>query len=138
MNAGRAGSVNGVLHGIGDLGGSVVTLSTLQAQLAAEDLRVSMTHARPAMIGMAIVLPLAFASVTVGLFGLAYWLSVDLDIPLARTLLGVALGGVIISGIVAFLAMKRLSASTASFRRSQEEFKRNVEWLRTVMLHGGR
>ena len=138
LNAGHAGSVNGVLHGIGDLGGNVVTLTTLQAQLAAEDLRVSINYARPALIAVAILVPLAFASVTVGLFGLAYWVSVDLVIPLARTLLGVAVGGLILTGIIGYLAMKRLSMSTASFRRSQEEFKRNVEWLRTVMLNGGR
>lgn len=138
LNLGHPSSVNGVLQGIGDLGGNVVTLTTLQAQLAAEDFRVSLDHARPALIATAVLLPLVFASVTVGLFGLAYWMSVDLDIPLARTLLGVAVAGLVLSGVIGFLAIRRLGTSLASFRRSQEEFKRNIEWLRTVLTHGGR
>ncbi len=138
LNAGQAGPVNGVLQGIGDLGGSVVTLTTLQAQLAAEDFRESFKHALPGLIAAAILVPLALASVTVGLLGFAYWLSVDFGIPLARTLLGAAVGGLIVAGLLGFLAVKRLRVSVASFRRSQEEFKRNVAWLRTVLMHGGR
>ena len=138
LNTGRAASVNGMLGGIGDLGGNVVTLATLQAQLAAEDLRVTLTHALPALIAAGVVVPLAFASVSVGLFGVAYWISVDLNIPLARTLLGVAVGGLVVAGLVGFLAIRRLRASFGSFRRSQEEFKRNVDWLRTVIANGGR
>lgn len=138
LNTGRAASVNGMLGGIGDLGGNVVTLATLQAQLAAEDFRETLTHALPALIAAGVVVPLAFASMSVGLFGVAYWISVDLDIPLARTLLGVAVGGLVIAGFVGFLTIRRLRASFVSFRRSREEFKRNVDWLRTVMAHGGR
>ncbi len=135
---GHPSSVNGMLQGIGDLGSNVVTLTTLQAQLAAEDFRESISHARPALIGVALIVPVAFASVTVGLFGLAYWMAVDLGIPLAGTLFGVAAGGIILASVIGYLAINRLRLSFGRFRRSQEEFKRNIEWLRTVMLHGGR
>ena len=38
-----ATSLNGMINGIGDLGSNVVTLTALQARLAAEDLRESAT-----------------------------------------------------------------------------------------------
>ncbi len=138
LNTDPGASLNGMLNGIGDLGSNVVTLTTLQARLAAEDFRASASRAQPALIAAAFLVPLGFASVTVGLYGLAYWMAADLGIPLGRTLLLVAAGGILLSSSMAALVIQRLRASLASFRRSREELERNIAWLRTVLMHSGR
>ena len=138
LNTDTGSSLNGMLNGIGDLSSNLVTLTTLQGRLAAEDLRESASRAQPALITVAFVIPLGFASVTVGLFGLAYWMSVDLGIPLGRSLLLVAAVGIVLSASLAAVVVNRLRASLASFRRSREELERNIAWLRTVLMHSGR
>jgi len=138
LNTDPATSINGMLNGIGDLGSNVVTLTTLQARLAAEDFRESATRAQPALIAAAFLVPLGFASITVGLLGLAYWMAAALAMPLGQSLLLVAAGGILVSSVVAALAIQRCRASLASFRRSREELERNIAWLRTVLTHSGR
>ncbi len=138
LNTDPGGSINGMLNGIGDLGSNVVTLASLQARLAAEDFRESARRAQPALIAAAFFVPLGFASLTVGLLGLAYWMAAELAIPLGRTLLLVAAGGILASSSMAVLTIQHLRASLASFRRSREELERNLAWLRTVLVHSGR
>lgn len=138
LNIDQRSSVNGMLNGIGDLGNNVVTLATLQARLAAEDFSDSASRARPALIAAAVLIPLGFASVTAGLFGLASWMASDLGVPLGRALLEVAAGGIVVSSILAVLVIQRLLSSLTSFRRSREELERNIAWLRTVLVHSGR
>jgi len=138
LNTDPATSINGMLNGIGDLGSNVVTLTTLQARLAAEDFRESATRAQPALIAAAFLVPLGFASITVGLLGLAYWMAAALAMPLGQSLLLVAAGGILVSSVVAALVIQRCRASLASFRRSREELERNIAWLRTVLTHSGR
>ncbi len=138
LNTDPGASLNGMLNGIGDLGSNVVTLTTLQARLAAEDFRASASRAQPALIAAAFLVPLGFASLTVGLLGLAYWMSAELAIPLGRTLLLVAAGGILASSSLTALTIRHLLASLASFRRSREELERNIAWLRTVLMHSGR
>jgi hypothetical protein len=138
LNTDPGASLNGMLSGIGDLGSNVVTLTALQARLAAEDFRESANRAQPALIAAAFLVPLGLASVTVGLYGLAYWMAAELGIPLSRSLLLVAAGGILVSSSMATLVIQRLRASLASFRRSREELERNIAWLRTVLTHSGR
>jgi hypothetical protein len=138
MNTDPSASVNGVLTGIGDLGTNVVNLTTLQARLAAEDFRESAGRALPALIAAAVLIPLGFASITVGLLGLAYWLVDYQGVTLVKTLFEVAAEGIVLSAVLASLAYQRLVASLGSFQRSREELERNIAWLRTVMTHSGR
>jgi hypothetical protein len=138
LNPDPSASLNGMLTGIGDMGNNLVTLTTLQAQLAAEDFRESASRALPALIAAAVLIPLGFASVTAGLFGLAYWVAAGLDIPLGRSLLLVAAGGIILCSCMTVFVIQRLRASLSSFRRSGEELERNIAWLRTVLMHSGR
>jgi hypothetical protein len=131
-------SFDGMLNEIGDVGSDVVTLTTLQARLAVEDFRESARRAQPALIAAAVLIPLGFASGILGLFGLAYWMAADLGMPLSRSLLLVAAGGILLSSFMAALVIRRLRASFVSFRRSREELERNIAWLRTVLMHSGR
>ncbi len=138
VNTDHAGSLNGMLDGIGDLGSNVVTLTTLQARLAAEDFRESASRAQPALIAMGFLVPMGFGSVTIGLLGLALWMAAELVIPVGRALLLVGGGGILLSSLMAALVVQRLRASLISFRRSREELERNIVWLRTVLTHSGR
>src|SRR5271165_5672968 len=105
LNTDSGASLNGMLNGIGDLGSNVVTLTTLQARLAVEDFRESASRAQPALIAAAFLVPLGFASITVGLCGLAYWMAAALAMPLGKSLLLVAAGGILVSSVVAALAI---------------------------------
>ncbi len=138
LNTEPTASLNGMFTGISDLGSNVVTLTALQAQLAAEDFRETASRAQPALITAALVIPLGFASATVGLLGIAYWMATEAGIPLGRSLLLVAGGGALLSSSVAVIVTRRIRASLASFRRSREELERNIAWLRTVLMHSGR
>ncbi len=129
---------NGVFEEIGDLGHNLTRLATLQARLASQDLQESTAHAMPALFAIGLVLPLALASATVGLLGVAYWLATAWNLSLGRTLLYVSVFGLAISGSLSAMIIHRLRVSARSFRRSREELERNVAWLGTVLLHSGR
>ena len=138
LNTDPGASFNGMLHGIGDLGSNMVALTTLQARLAAEDFRESSSLAQPALIAAAVLVPLGFASVTIGLLGIAWWAASELGIPLGRAMLLVGGGGLVLTSSIGALVIHRLRASLISFRRSREELDRNVAWLRTVLMQSGR
>ncbi|MHC5539720.1 phage holin family protein, partial [Singulisphaera rosea] len=42
------------------------------------------------------------------------------------------------SGVAAVFATLRFTRSFESFRRSREEFTRNLSWIRTVLVYSGR
>jgi len=130
--------VDEVLGGINDLGTNVLTLGTLQARLAAADLRESMWRGLPAWVALAAVLPLAIASTTIGLLGIAWWIAVDRPMPFSLALLLVAAAGAVVSALLAAFAAYRLRTSFQTFRRSREELERNIAWLGTVFSHSGR
>ncbi|MFO0960169.1 MAG: phage holin family protein [Isosphaeraceae bacterium] len=130
--------LNGVLGGIGDLGTSVVTLASLQARLAASDLRETTHRLLPVMIAIAAVVPLAFGSVTVGLFAIATWIESATSLSTSASLGVTALGGLILFALTAGIALWRARDGFTSFRRSREEFERNIAWLGTVLKQSGR
>jgi hypothetical protein len=53
-------------------------------------------------------------------------------------LLSVALVALAIAGTAIALAVGRLRRALAGFPISREEFTRNLNWVRTVLLHSGR
>ena len=138
MNSAPDASLNGMLNGIGDLASNVVTLTTLQAQLAAQDFQESSRRAAPALVAAAVLIPIGFASVTAGLFGLAYELAGRLGMSLGQALLVESAAGIVIAACLSALVIRRIHTSVGSFRRSREELERNIAWLRTVLLHSGR
>ena len=137
LNTGPIRSINGMVDGIGDLGSNVLTLTTLQAQLASQDLREATRRAQPAIAGIAGAMVISLASVGVGLAGLGYVIASRWDLSVGQSLLLVALGGLLVSGLVVVLAARRFSHSFESFRRSREELERNIAWLRTVLTQSG-
>jgi hypothetical protein len=132
------GSINGMIEGIGGLGTDVITLATLQARLAAKDLQEMTDRAIPAVVLVALLVPLAFAGFTAILFGLAYWINTAFNVPMPASLAAMGVVGLVLAGILAFFARNRFSASLVTFRRSREELERNLAWLGTVLKQSGR
>jgi hypothetical protein len=116
----------------------VATLLELQAKLVALDAKESTQKAVAPVVTLVAAVVLVLAAFTVGLFGVAELLARALTISQGASMLltaavALALGG----GTIAFSALQ-LRASFTPFRRSVEEFTRNVAWLKTVTIHSGR
>lgn len=138
MNPKSSTSLGEMLEGIGGLGSDVMTLASLQAKLAAEDLQEGSRRALPAVVASVGFAFTGFASTTLAFFGVAQWLSVERGMALWQGLLLVAGGGVLVTLLLAVLAWRGFRSSVATFRRSQEELERNIAWIGTVMMHSGR
>ncbi len=138
VNNGFGSSVSEIVTDIGELGNNVVTLATLQAKLAVADLHESARRALPAIVASVILIPLGFASLTVGLIGVGYWLTAYWGISLSQAMMLVAAVGFVFTAMLTVFAVQRLRVSFVSFRRSREELERNLAWLSTVMMHSGR
>jgi len=129
---------SGVIEGVSSFGSDLATLATLQARLAAYDLRESMKGAAPAIAGLVTFATIAAASTVIGLAGLALWLATILQMQAGLVMMLVALAGIVIAGVAAALLARLLISSFSSFRRSREELERNIAWIRTTILHSGR
>ena len=129
---------NGVIEGVSSFGTDLATLAVLQIRLTACDLRDSAKAATPIVAGLTVFWLIAGASATLGLAGLALWLSSILEIEPGLVMMVVALGGLVISGVGAALLARSLSRSFSYFRRSQEELERNLAWIKTTLVHSGR
>ena len=89
----------GVIGGVSSFGADLATLATLQAQLAACDVRDSTKQAIPSLVGLIAFATIGVASTVVGLAGLVLWLA---DVFQARpgiAMMVVAMAGLVIAGI---------------------------------------
>lgn len=132
------GNGNAMIGGIGSFGSNLATLATLQARLAACDLKEYLQQAAPYLAVLFVAALLGLASITVALFGAGHWIVSATGLSVAAAF-GV-LGGTVlaVSGVLAWLAARQLGKGLSSFRRSSEELDRNLAWIRTVLTHSGR
>lgn len=134
MNGGmRFHRSEGVLTSLGEVGGDVATLAELQAKLTLIDAKEA---AGRATLPTAVLLASAavlIATVPVLLIGLAFVLASALGITQGAALLITGAVVAAIAGVVAFLSLRGFLHSFESFRRSREEFARNVNWVKTVL-----
>lgn len=128
----------GVIGGVSSFGADLATLATLQAQLAACDVRDSTKQAIPSLAGLIAFAIIGVACTVVGLAGLALWLA---DVFQARpgiVMMATAVIGLVVAGIACVFLLRSLSRSFTYFRRSQEELDRNLAWIKTTLVHSGR
>lgn len=128
----------GVVASLSVLGNDVANLIELQAKLAAFDLEDCKSRIVRPLIGAGVAIVFILGATPVILYGIADVLSRATSLPIGASLLIVGLGVLGTSGIVAALCGLAIGRSTRSFRRSREEFTRNLSWLRTVLIHSGR
>lgn len=127
-----------MLEGVSSFGHNLATLASLQARLAACDLHDSLALAAPAIAVLIVAALLVMGSVGIGLFGVALWCGSILGLSLIQALLLTSLAVLLVSGLGAFWAARRISSSFKTFRRSGEELQRNLSWIQTVLAHSGR
>ena len=129
---------NGVIEGMSSFGTDLATLASLQARLAACDLRDSARASAPIIAGLIIFGTIAAAGVVLGLAGLSWWLAAVLQVQVGIIMMITGLVALIIASVAAALLSRRLGKCFTYFRRSQEELDRNLAWIKTTLVHSGR
>lgn len=123
----------GVLTNLGEVGGDVASLAELQAKLTLIDAKEAAGRATLPTAVLAASAGVLLATVPVLLIGLAFVLAAAMGISQGAALLIVGAVVAAIAGVVAFLSLREFLHSFESFRRSREEFARNVSWIKTVL-----
>jgi len=128
----------GVRDGVGDLLHDVVSLSELQVQLLAVDTRESVDKAKTP-IGLLIGgISLALGAIPVLLLSLGEALTLWLGWERALSYLVSGLAGVVIAGVLLYLAWQQTGAVLAVFDRSRVELAENVKWIKYALTRGRR
>jgi hypothetical protein len=127
-----------VVGNIADFGNDIATLAELQAKLTLLDTKEAVAKATTPLSFLGAGLVLALASIPVILIGLADLIARSANMPSGVAQLIVGLAALGLAGVACLVGWKGSTASLASFRRSSEEFTRNVSWIRTVLVHSGR
>lgn len=149
--AGRAGTATGpepgngngvgaadVVNNVAEFGEDLLSLAELQARLAAIEWRQNVAAAKVGGAVIALGGVMAMAALPVALAGIAELLVWGLNWNRGAALLVVAAATMLLAGLAIGLAVARLRASDMGFPLSREEFTRNLNWLRSVLLYSGR
>jgi hypothetical protein len=137
-HASGQGSGAGADGGVPEFLNDVVTLAELQAGLAALNFKEA---ARKAVVPVALVvigLTVLAAGVIVALIGSAGLLASALRIHQGWAMILTAVVAMALAGPAAIFGMARLRSGLDSFRPAREELRRNITWLRAVLISRGR
>jgi hypothetical protein len=130
--------VEGIVGNMTEFGGNLLTLAELQGRLALYDAQECAARAvMPVALAVGGAV-LAAAGLPVLLIGAASLLAEATGWPEGLALLVCGLVALGLGGVLAFLFGRRIGASFESFRRSRDEFTRNLAWVKTVLLQSGR
>jgi hypothetical protein len=131
-------SAHDVAGSVAGFGENVLSLTELQARLAALELRQNLQAAKRGGALMCAGLILAGSSLPVAMAGAAELLVSALQLQRGFALLGVA--GVVftIGGLLVKLGGLWLRHERLGFPLSAEELTRNFNWIRAVLRHSGR
>jgi hypothetical protein len=122
---GASRSASGVVH-------DLMLLTELQGELCAADFRRSKPELIAAAVWFVLGSMIVMASCCVAMIGLAYGF-VALGLAPAAAYLVAAVTGLTAAAIVLRLGWERLRRGCRVFRRSQEEFVNNVNWLKMAV-----
>jgi Putative Actinobacterial Holin-X, holin superfamily III len=134
-NSGSPGALVGNLAGFGE---DLLNLAELQSRLGAIELRQNLQAARIGSTVIACGAVLALAAIPVVLAGIAELLVSYAGMNRGIALIAVAVATMAIAGTCIAIAVGRLRASGMGFPLTREEFIRNINWIRTVLVHSGR
>ncbi len=127
-----------VVTSVAEFGENLLTLGELQARLTAIELKQNIDAAKVAgsvvLAGAALVL----ASLPIVLIGVAELLVSELGMKRGIALLSVSAVAFVIAGACIAIAGSHLRRTFVGFPVSREELTRNLNWVRTVLLHSGR
>jgi hypothetical protein len=135
---GNGASPGAVVGNLADFGDDLLNLAELQAHLAAIELRQNLQAARIGSVVIACGAVLAMAAIPIALAGIAELLVSYAGMNRGIALIAVSVATLAIAGICIALAIGRLRAADMGFPLTREEFTRNINWVRTVLLYSGR
>jgi len=122
-------------EGVAEFMDDLVNLAELQVKLAAHDSRETLRRAAVPLGLLAACLVVATAGTTVILFGSALLLASTMNIGEGHALILVASAAIAVVCPIAVLSASRLRRGVdRGFQASRQELKRNVAWLRSVLV----
>ena len=131
-------SPGSMVGNIAEFGNDIATLVELQAKLATLDAKDCLGRSTYPVIFLAAAGAVALASLPVLILGAADLLTTFASLPVWASRMIVAVVAMVVAALVAYLSYREVAGSIHSFRRSSEEFTRNLSWVRTVRVHSGR
>jgi hypothetical protein len=137
-NNGNAPCPGDVVTNVAEFGENLLTLAELQARLTVMELKQNVQTAKgtvAVILGGAV---LGIAGLPIVLAGIAELFVSELGMKRGFALLGVAVVALAIAGSTIAIAAIRLRRSVVGFPLTTEEFTRNLNWVRTILLHSGR
>jgi hypothetical protein len=135
---GDAPGAGAMVNSVAEFGENLLSLTELQARLTVLELKRNIRTIRftvPVILGGVV---LAIAGLPVVLAGIAELLVSELGMKRGYALLGVGFVAIAIAGTGIAIAVSRLRRSDVGFPLSAEEFTRNRNWVRTILLYSGR
>ena len=135
---GNAPGAGDVVTNVTEFGENLLTLTELQARLTVMELKQNVQTAK---VTVAVILGgavLGIAGLPIVLAGIAELLVSELGMKRGFALLSVAAVAIAIAGSCIGIAAVRLRRSVVGFPLTTEEFNRNLNWVRTILLHSGR
>ena len=127
-----------VVSNVTGFGENLLTLAELQTRLAALELQQNLEVAKISVPVILAGIVLAVVSLPLVLAGIAELLVSELALKRGYALLSVAVAALVIAGACIGIAGSRLRRRAGGFPLTGEEFARNLNWVRTVLLHSGR
>lgn len=135
---GRSNGGGGLIEDVGTFSSDLANLASLQGQLVAADARETLSRAIPAIVGLVVAVLLAIAGTGVLLAGLALWVAQSAAMQPAQALMLTGLGALVVVALIGAISARFLGSSFTTFRRSSEEFERNLAWIKTTLTYSGR
>lgn len=125
-------------EGIGEFLNDVVTLTELQVRLALVDLKENVRRATLPLCLLFASATMLIASVPLALVGAALLISSRYEIQLGLAMVAVTATAVAVALPLVMLGSRRLRQGYDGFARSHVELRRNLAWLRMVLVARGR
>jgi len=127
-----------LVGGIAEFGNDIATLAELQYKLAMLDMSEATRKALIPLALMVVGASFILGALPVLLFGVAELIVSAFNIRIGWALLLTSVTTIVLAGAVLTICALRIPDSLSVFRRSREEFQRNLAWVKTVLLYSGR
>jgi hypothetical protein len=131
-------SASGMMNSVAGFGENLLTLGELQARLTAIEIRQNLDSVKNGGALFVAGSILAIASLPVVMVGLAELLVSELGMKRGYALLSAAATAIVIASACMVVARSWLRKKPFGFPLANEEFARNMNWLRTILRHSGR
>jgi len=127
-----------VVGGIAEFGNDLTTLAELQIKLGLIDTKECLEKALYPIGFVFAGLILAIGAVPVAILGIAQVVASAFRLSTGASMILTAMTVILLSAVIIAMALRNIGPSLSVFRRSREEFDRNLNWVRTVLLYSGR